>query len=227
MLFHSFPLCPRASLGAVTGPAYPGPVTPLYGLDIETDTLRGGLDPRVCPIVAVALATDSGVHVAAGPETRLLREIDGLLRSLDPGIIVTWNGSGFDLPFLVERARRRRVSLGLRLREEPGVTRTHPPLPGHASCYRASWHGHDHLDAYLAYRSLARGDEGSLALKAVAARAGFEVLEVDRSRIHELDPGLLARYVASDARLAVELARTRWGELLGFRDLLIPLLAAG
>lgn len=202
-------------------------MTPAYGLDIETDTLKGGLDPRVCAIVAVAVSTDAGVHVAAGPEARLLREVDELVRSLVPGIIVTWNGSAFDLPFLADRARRRRVSLGLRLRPDPAVVRSHPPLPGHAGAYRASWHGHDHLDAYLAYRSLAADEEGSLALKAVAARAGLDVLEVDRSRIHELEPGLLARYVANDARLAVELARIRWSEMLDLRDLLIPLLAAG
>lgn len=193
-------------------------MTPVYGLDIETDTSRGGLDPRVCPVLAVALATGKSVEVATGPEEALLADLDRMLLSMEPGIIVTWNGSAFDLPFLDHRSRLCGVGLGLHLVEDPDVVRTHPPLPGHASCYRASWHGHGHLDAYLAYRSLAVEGQGSLALKAVAARAGMTVVEVDRTRVHELDARLLARYVASDARLALELALARWPEVLPFRD---------
>ena len=193
-------------------------MTAAYGLDIETDTSKGGLDPRTSPILAVALASDSGVTVIRGPETRILREIDLILGLLAPGVIVTWNGSGFDLPFLADRARRHGLRLGLRLSLDPGIVRFHAPLPGHAGFYRASWHRHDHLDAYLAYRALAGEDEGSLALKAVAARRGLAAIEVDRSRIHQLSPEDLASYVASDAGLALALARARWDEAVAFLD---------
>lgn len=202
----------------MTGRSYPDLVTAAYGLDIETDTAHGGLDPRTSPVVAAALASESGVTVIRGPEARLLRELDAILALLAPGVIVTWNGSGFDLPFLADRARRHGLRIGLRLSLDPGIVRFHPPLPGHAGFYRASWHGHDHLDAYLAYRALAAEDEGSLALKAVAARRGLAAVEVDRSRIHELEPEELASYVASDAGLALALARARWEEAVAFLD---------
>ena len=194
-------------------------MTAAYGLDIETDTSSGGLDPRCSPVVAVALASDSGVTVLRGPEPRILREVDALLGVLAPGVLVTWNGSGFDLPFLSDRARRHGIVLGLDLRLDPAIVRSHPPLPGHAGFYRARWHDHGHLDAYLAYRALAEEGEGSLALKAVAARRGLTALEVDRTRIHELEPDDLATYVASDAALALALARTRWPEVEPFLDL--------
>jgi hypothetical protein len=202
-------------------------VTVAYGLDIETDTASGGLDPRSSPVVAVAVASDSGVTVVRGPESRILREVDALLGVLAPGVLVTWNGSGFDLPFLSDRARRHGIVLGLDLRLDPAIVRSHPPLPGHAGFYRARWHDHGHLDAYLAYRALAEEGEGSLALKAVAARRGLHALEVDRSRIHELEADDLATYVASDAALALALARTRWSEVEPFLDRVggIPVLA--
>lgn len=203
-------------------------MTPVYGLDIETDTAQGGLDPRLSPVVAVALASECGVTVMRGPEARLLREVDSILALVEPGVLVTWNGSGFDLPFLADRAGRHGIQLGLRLQLDAGIVRSHPPLPGHAGFYRATWYGHDHLDAYLAYRALAGADEGSLALKAVAARAGLDAVEVDRSRIHELEPEELASYVASDASLALTLARARWSETSAFVDraCVLPLAAA-
>lgn len=202
-------------------------MTVAYGLDIETDTASGGLDPRSSPVVAVALASDSGVTVMRGSESRILREVDAVLGVLAPGVLVTWNGSGFDLPYLSDRARRHGVVLGLDLWLDPAIVRSHPPLPGHAGFYRARWHAHGHLDAYLAYRALAEEGEGSLALKAVASRRGLSALEVDRSRIHELEAEDLASYVASDAALALALARTRWAEVEPFQDRVIgePVLA--
>ena len=196
-------------------------MTVAYGLDIETDTASGGLDPRSSPVVAVALASDSGVTVMRGSESRILREVDAVLGVLAPGVLVTWNGSGFDLPYLSDRARRHGVVLGLDLWLDPAIVRSHPPLPGHAGFYRARWHAHGHLDAYLAYRALAEEGEGSLALKAVAFRRGLSALEVDRSRIHELEAEDLASYVASDAALALALARTRWAEVEPFQDRVI------
>lgn len=193
-------------------------MTPAYGLDIETDTEQGGLDPRTSPVVAAAVATQAGAQVLNGPEPTLLRDLDEMIRTLEPGVLVTWNGCGFDLPFLVYRARRCGVTLGLRTTLDPSIRRSHPPLAGHHGSYRGVWHGHAHLDAYLAYRSLVTDRDESLALKAVAARAGLDVIEVDRSRIHELAPTALQRYVANDARLALTLAQTRWRETIAFLD---------
>ena len=192
------------------------PVTPAYGLDVETDTAQGGLDPRRCRILAAAVAGSEGVTVLTGPEAHLLAGLDGLLRALPPGTLVTWNGAAFDLPFLADRARACGVPLGLRLRLDPGVVSRHPPLAGHAGAYRARWHGHGHLDAYRAYRTLV--SEGSCALKDVARRQGLAVVDADPSRVHELDPDLLRSYVARDAELALVLARARWDQVARFSD---------
>ena len=189
---------------------------PAYGLDVETDTAHGGLDPRCSRILAAALAGSEGVTVLTGTEAHLLAGLDRLLACLPPGVLVTWNGSGFDLPFLADRARTCGVALGLRLELDPLIVSRHPPLPGHQGAYRARWHAHTHLDAYRAWRSLQ--SEGSGALKDVARRHGMEVVDADAARVHELDPDHLRRYVARDAELALELARGRWEEMNGFAD---------
>ncbi|HZT66783.1 MAG TPA: 3'-5' exonuclease [Acidimicrobiales bacterium] len=190
----------------------------VYGLDIETDTSCGGLDPRRCRILAVAVAGPHGVTVLTGAEPGLLATLDRHLASLQPGVVVTWNGSSFDLPFLADRAAFAGIELGMRLRLDPGMDRTHPPLPGHGGRYRAGWHDHRHLDAYSAYRSLLAGDGESCGLKAVARRAGLSAVEVDAARVHQLSGEQLSEYVASDARLARRLALSRWDEVIDFVD---------
>ncbi len=56
----------------------------IYGLDIETDLARGGLDPAVAPLLRVALSGRSFDEVFIGDEATLLRALDARLRSLDP-----------------------------------------------------------------------------------------------------------------------------------------------
>ncbi|HEY7071621.1 MAG TPA: 3'-5' exonuclease, partial [Acidimicrobiales bacterium] len=159
----------------------------VYGLDIETDTSVDGLDPAVSPIVSAALSTTEGDEVFGGPEPDLLAALDARLRALDPGILATWNGAAFDLPFLADRAAIAGVPLGLRLVPDPTVVLSRGPLAGHAGAYRARWYGHRHLDGYRMYR----GDVGrilhiSCSLKAIARVVGLTPVEVDRERIHEL-----------------------------------------
>ncbi|MHB8294059.1 MAG: 3'-5' exonuclease [Acidimicrobiales bacterium] len=182
------------------GPTEPCGHPKLYGLDIETDTSMGGLDPRRASVLAVAVVWEGGEAVMTGAERRLLAELDSLLSRLDTGVIVTWNGSGFDLPFLQVRAALNGVRLGLRL--APGTHSTQGT--------QASWHAHDHLDAYLAYKTAHLLPGASYGLKAVAKRAGLHPVEVDASRVHLLDRRSLRRYVASDARMAAQLAAISW-----------------
>jgi hypothetical protein len=186
------------------------PLLPLlYGLDIETDTTVNGLDPAVSRVVAVSLATDDDTITFTGPEPRLLRALDGHLRRLPAGVLVTWNGSGFDLPFLVDRASAARVRLGLALTPDPTLPHKYPPITGHLAPYRARWRHHQHLDACCLYRTLLPAGT-SCALKRVAERAGLLVREEDRARLHELSAGSLVRYAASDAELARALAAMVW-----------------
>jgi DNA polymerase elongation subunit (family B) len=194
---------------------------PLYGLDIETDTSVDGLDPQVGRVLAVAVAHADGVTVLDDAhEADLLAGLERHLAGLAPGVLVTWNGARFDLPYLSTRASRGEVCLGLRLQADP--TRVHRPRPpgrGDAETgaaegepgYRACWGRHRHLDVYRCYRA----DVGPAlhmrcSLKAVAALVGLAPIQVDTTRVHALDPDRLRAYVASDAACTRELARRRW-----------------
>ena len=182
----------------------------VYGLDIETDTTINGLDPTLAAVVTVALAAPGYEEIFAGPEDALLSELDERLDELEPGVVATWNGAAFDLPFLADRAAHHDLTLGLRLRADPSIT-TRSPLPGHRGAYRASWYEHRHVDAYRLYR----GDVGpalriSCSLKSIARFVGLAPVEVDRTRIHDLSNEALHAYAASDARLARILTERRW-----------------
>ena len=191
----------------------------VYGLDIETDTTVDGLDPDVAAVVTVALSNDGFDEVFTGDEDTILHELDARLAAVAPGVIATWNGAAFDLPFLADRAALHGIHLGLRLRADPGIALDHDPLPGHRSAYRARWHRHGHVDAYRLYRA----DVGptlkvSCSLKSIARLVGFTPIDVDRTRIHDLSHEMLHAYAASDARLARVLTERRWGTASRFVD---------
>lgn len=206
----------------------PAPLPPdvaVYGFDIETDTEVDGFDPHRSSILAVAIATPFGERAFTGPEPALLRAVDHALRRLEPGILATWNGATFDLPFLVDRAATRGVNLGLVLRADPSIAGRGGGLPGHPVPYRAGWYRHRHLDAYRLYRNDVGVSLGvSCSLKAVARLVGLDPLEVDRELVHQLAPDRLAAYVASDAATTRRLVERRRATALTFTD---PALVTG
>jgi len=160
------------------------------------------------------LGTDLPGAAHCTDEADLLTRLDAALAALAPGVLVTWNGAGFDLPFLAERARRCGVTLGLVLRADERLwARPGPDDDGRVRAVpvRGSWWGHRHLDAFRVYRSdVGRLFGLSCALKSLSRLVGLVPVEVDRTAIHDLDPADLAAYVASDAWLARELACRRW-----------------
>jgi uncharacterized protein YprB with RNaseH-like and TPR domain len=191
----------------------------VYGLDIETDTTVDGLDPDVAAVLTVALSNDEFDEVFTGDEPAILSALDERLAELPPGVIATWNGAAFDLPFLADRAARGALDLGLRLRADPGIRLQHPPLPGHRGAYRARWHRHGHIDAYRLYRAdVGPAMRVSCSLKAIARMVGLAPIEVDRTRIHDLSREVLHAYAASDARLARVLTERRWPTAARFVD---------
>jgi hypothetical protein len=197
---------------------HPGRDGPLYGLDIETDTSVDGLDPGVAAVVAVAVCGPGVEQVLLGPEPELLAGLDRLIRSLPRGYLVTWNGSGFDLPFLAERSRVAATPLGLRLRAQPARTVPAGDRPPTVRV-RATWHGHRHLDGYRLYRAdVGRSLGLPCGLKPLARLVGLQPVEVDRERMHHLGPDELRDYVLSDARLARELVLRRWPAAAGWAD---------
>ena len=192
---------------------------PVYGLDIETDTSVDGLDPAVSPVVAVAVVSAEHQHVVLGPEPELLAAVDRLLSRLPPGLLVTWNGAGFDLPFLADRSRLAGVPLSLRLWADPALGGRDSSLPGHRERYRATWFGHRHLDGYRLYRADVGRTLGlSCGLKPLARLVGLHPVEVDRGRIHQLGREELRAYVASDAHLARQLVLRRLPAAARFAD---------
>jgi DNA polymerase elongation subunit (family B) len=199
---------------------------PYYGLDIETDTTVNGLDPTQAEIVAIALTMPySSVQdvVLTGPEAQMLRDLDQLLQELPPGVLVTWNGAAFDLPFLAERARRAGVPMHLRLAEDPSLDGAGRPSRDGRSAYRASWGAHRHLDGYRLYRADVGRTLGlPCGLKPMAKLVGLEPVEVDREQIHQLSAQDLHEYVASDARLARELVVRRLPAAARFADPFVP-----
>jgi len=191
----------------------------VYGLDIETDTSENGLDPRVAAVVTVALSAQGLDEVFTGRESTILFDVDQRLKELPVGVIATWNGAAFDLPFLADRAAVHRMDLGLRLQLDPSITMRRAPLPGHRGAYRGAWYQHGHVDAYRLYR----GDVGpslrvSCSLKSIARLVGLSPVEVDRGRIHDLSNEALHAYASSDARLARVLTERRWASASRFVD---------
>jgi uncharacterized protein YprB with RNaseH-like and TPR domain len=191
----------------------------VYGLDIETDTTVNGLDSEIARVVTVALSFEAYDEVFSGDEPAILTQLDRRLNELPPGVLATWNGAAFDLPFLADRAAMQGVPIGLLLQHDPGIRMHHAPLPGHPGAYRARWHGHGHIDAYRLYR----GDVGpalrvSCSLKSIARLVGLAPLQVDRTHIHDLSREVLHAYAASDARLARVLTERRWGSAARFVD---------
>ena len=191
----------------------------VYGLDIETDTTVDGLNPEVSPVVTVALSNPGYDEVFAGREDEILFDLDERLAELEPGVIATWNGAAFDLPFLADRAALHGIGLGLRLRFDRSIAMHHAPLPGHPGSYRARWHRHGHVDAYRLYRAdVGTSLRVSCSLKSIARLVGLRPIEVDRTKIHDLTHEALHAYASSDARLARVLTERRWGTAARFVD---------
>lgn len=194
--------------------------SPVYGLDIETDTATDGLDPNVGRILCVGLSGPGGALVLAHhDEAALLAELDQWLVEMTPGVLATWNGGAFDLPYLATRAQLLGVPIGLELELDPAVVLRQGPLPGHDGAYRATWHDHTHLDAYRVFRSdVGRTFGLSCSLKSVAGLVGLQPVDEDASRVHELSRDVLHGYVASDARCTRELVMRRWATASGAVD---------
>lgn len=190
----------------------------LYGLDIETDTSTGGLDPRLSAVIAVAVSTADGTRVFDGEEAALLTELDEHIRSLPAGVLVTWNGSKFDLPFLNDRAGAVAVELGLRVAFDPQIPLGRGALVGHAGGYRGRWYHHGHLDAFRAFADIGGALAHSCSLKTMAKLFGLRPVQVDASRVHDLDRASLHAYVASDAEAARALALMRLPDALRYLD---------
>ena len=178
----------------------------VYGLDIETDTSVDAFDPMVASVRAVAVSGPAGDELFVGAEADLLAAVDAFLADMPDGVLATWNGGAFDLPFLADRARLIGQPLGLRLCLDRRLTLARTPLPGHAGAYRGSWHGHRHLDTYRLYGG-ASGTRTSL--RSVGRLLGIGA-SGQPNRAADLANEARHAHPRTDARLARVLAERRW-----------------
>jgi DNA polymerase I len=80
--------------------------------DLETNGLNAA--EETARILLIAVSDNRGlVDVLEGEERDILEQFVALVRERDPDVIEGHNVYGFDLPFIMERARRHSVSLAL------------------------------------------------------------------------------------------------------------------
>ncbi|CAN5798387.1 hypothetical protein BH10ACT1_BH10ACT1_11010 [soil metagenome] len=181
----------------------------IYGIDIETDTTCDGLDPAVASVLTIALSGRSFDDLFIGDEATMLRALDARLASLPAGVLATWNGATFDLPFIADRARLLGVDLDLHLCLDRRLTLDRAPLPGHAGAYRGSWGAHAHLDTFRLYGQ--GSGSGWTSLRSIGRLLGVGAQAAPVGRTRDLTNEALHAHASSDARLARVLAERRWG----------------
>lgn len=191
--------------------------------DLETT----GLDPRVDRVFLVAIRDPSGETLTLeangrddAAEAELLVRFIAHVADRDPDVLENHNLHGFDLPFLVTRARHLRVPLtlgrvrgalprkrpamrGSSFEGEDGARRVRYAVPGRELI--------DTLDAVRRYDFAARDLPGH-GLKAVAKHFGLaseDRTHIPGARVHEVflvDPDRVRRYARDDVQEASDLA---------------------
>jgi hypothetical protein len=179
----------------------------LYALDIETDTTIDGRDPAVAAVIAVAISEPAGpIAVLAGPEKMVLEGLLATLQALEPGLVATWNGSGFDLPFIQERCTLHGIETGWTVTptDLPGK---YAPVGGRPARYASVLGAHRHADIAWAWQQHCADTGVSWSLKPLAHSLGLEAIEADREHASDLSRAELFAYVASDAHVTAVLAQ--------------------
>lgn len=196
----------------------------IVALDIETDTTDGhGLDPTRAAITEIAMSFDEPTLdvVHAGVERSILLDTQTTIVNISSlcslSLLVTWNGAGFDLPY-IERRIEEYSGFGLPpKRHQPlGVARKYPPIEGDSQeLYSWTWGGLRHLDIAYGFRDFAERTGTRWSLKSVARAHGIEVIELDRTRMHEYSPAEREEYALSDVRATRALALILLGDTTG------------
>jgi len=182
----------------------------LHRLQFDLETTA--LSPAEGRIFMVALRDTQGLATvleapSAADEPRLIAELCALIRQRDPDIIENHNLFGFDLPFLVARARQLNVPLALGRAGAPQLlTSYEDPGGGRRQRTRFSVAGRELIDTLEAVRRhdfVTRNLE-SYGLKAVAL--AFGVATADRVYLpghavyatYQHDPAQVRRYALDD-----------------------------
>ncbi len=171
---------------------------PVYGLDIAVDADSVPVAAPRTTVTDVALSVGSLCHRWNGHEADALDALADQLARLEPGVVVTWNGSLLVLPLLGYRAVSHGVDLGLRLRDgEPWGQQ--PLIEGMYLPAEGSIGAHRHLDLrrlYAGDRRFGRQGESDLPWP---------------DDLCDHDP-------RTDARLLRSMAQRRWSRALRHID---------
>lgn len=219
----------------------------VYALDIETSTepvigpegesaYNPGLDPLLGYVTEAVVATGDPEteRVFSGgcreDEVAILRGLDqhlagGLGADLPAGLIATWGGANFDLPFLHTRAlltmpygnpaRDPLAAYPLRLVHTDFMAPKYKPIRGHgpdwpgldgalghSGSYTGFWRAadgeHTHLDVAPLFKPFAEKYGIKWGLKPVCEALGHPMISVDREQMHLLSAEERRAYVMSD-----------------------------
>jgi DNA polymerase elongation subunit (family B) len=186
---------------------------PLYTTDLESDTsLRDsvpdyGLDPRVTPVTDIATLAGGRGTVFTGAENDILTSWRDFLLAQPAGLLVTWNGCGFDGPFIADRARILGVDMPMTLKADPDLQPKYGPPKGHPHAFRLAFGAHRHVDIAPLYKDIAAELGVTWSLKPVyEAVTGKKPVELDRANMHLYTSQQREEYVLSDVLITEELA---------------------
>lgn len=215
---------------------------PLYPLDLETTGLDGRTDELTDAQLGVdnqtivwsrtdTLSTPVGVLddltapdvsvKAAADERAMIVALFAWLQAQPAGLVVTWNGAGFDLPFLAHRIDKLQREAGLRLpatsfeytlddveTDNRRVNRKYGPHAGFDHGLRGRFGQHRHLDICFELEHVAADLDVKWSLKPVLAALGHDtdvggrdVNQIDRANLTDEDDLDRIAYAANDIRL--------------------------
>ncbi len=172
-----------------------------FGLDPEPESAR---------VFLIAVSDNRGmVELLEGDEPELIRKFVDLVCKIDPDVIEGHNVFGFDLPYLMTRAKRHGVPFAIgRNGSEPYIGRERNYAIGGASrpFKPVAVYGRHVLDTYLIVQRFdwAKGSLSSYGLKECARNYGFaheQRVELPGAKIGEIyitDPALVREYARQD-----------------------------
>lgn len=185
-------------------------------LDLETTTLTP--DQPDAKILMIALTDNRGYEaILEGEEPTILRQLVEQIRTLDPDVIEGHNLFGFDIPYLIARAKVHQIPLelgrdGSLLRQ--GSERSCVIGANNRTFKPAFVHGRHLLDTYLAVQrfDIGRGELESYGLKESAQQLGIALedrIYLERHQIPTLwqtDPDKVRQYCLQDVHETRRLA---------------------
>ena len=192
--------------------------------DLETYTEGGHFsDAKQDPIImasyadaeeAIVFTTKQYAHnekdvMHCASEKEMIAALVNKLNGKNLDIIVTYNGDGFDFPYLKERAQKYGIKLNL------GADGSEPAIKRHGMDNSVRIHGRQHLDAYALVRLLSRFADLNLVkydIESVVQQLFGERKEkVHYTEINEMwrsgkDFGKLIDYCREDSKAALRIA---------------------